>query len=175
MAKKKLAFDNIACNIPSDILFLILARVPVKSLLRFKSVYKAWDVMISDNEFRRTHRDQYKALGREKLLLRKCYSTKFYSNEFEFRDLETSQLVTITKQVFPPEKFRKAVILCSCDGLLLLMNPGAYKVYVLWNPSTQEYQPLACPYFNDKREVPNGCGLCYDSSVDDYKVIFIYK
>ncbi|KAM3356488.1 hypothetical protein P3S68_023202 [Capsicum galapagoense] len=174
MAKKKLAFDVIACNLPSDILFLILARVPVKSLLRFKSICKAWNVMISDDEFRRTHRDQCRALGREKLLLHKCYSN-FYTNEFKFRDLETSQLATIAKQVFPLEKFRKAIILCSCDGLLLLKNPGAYKVYVLWNPSTEEYQNLAFPYFNDKREVPSGCGLCYDSSVDDYKVIFIYK
>ncbi|PHT96584.1 hypothetical protein BC332_34490 [Capsicum chinense] len=174
MAKKKLAFDYIACNLPSDILFLILARVPAKSLLRLKSVCKAWNVMISDDKFRRTHRDQCRALGRERLLLHKCYSN-FYTNEFEFRDLETFQLVTIAKQVFPSEKFRKAIILCSCDGVLLLKNPGAYKVYVLWNPSTEEYQTLACPYFNDKREVPNGCGLCYDSSVDDYKVIFIYK
>ena len=62
MAKKKLAFDYIACNLPSDILFLILARVLVKSLLRFKSVCKAWNVMISDDEFRRTHHDQSKAL-----------------------------------------------------------------------------------------------------------------
>ncbi|KAM3249684.1 hypothetical protein P3L10_011454 [Capsicum annuum] len=123
--------------------------------------------MISNNEFRRTHRDQSKALGREKLLLHNCYT-----NEFELRDLETSQLVTITKGVFPLDKFRKGIILCSCDGLLLLKNPRAYKVYVLWNPSTEEYQTLACPYFSDKRKVPNGCGLCYD---DDYKVIFIYK
>ncbi|KAF3613063.1 hypothetical protein FXO37_36538 [Capsicum annuum] len=104
MAKKKLAFDYIACNLPSDILFLILARVPVKSLLCFKSVCKAWNVMISDDKFRRTNRDQCRALGREKLLLHKCYSN-FYTNEFEFRDLETSKLVTIAKQVFPPEKF----------------------------------------------------------------------
>ncbi|KAM3327572.1 hypothetical protein P3S68_033889 [Capsicum galapagoense] len=157
MAKTKLAFDYIACNLPSDILFLILARVLVKSLLRFKSVCKAWNVMISDDEFRRTHHDQSKAL-----VVKSYY-------------LQTPQLVTIAKQVFPPEKFRKPIILCSCDGLLLLKNPGAYKVHVLWNPSTEEYQTLACPYFNDKREVPSGCGLCYDSSVDDYKVIFICK
>ncbi|KAM3249163.1 hypothetical protein P3L10_010932 [Capsicum annuum] len=148
MVKKKLAFDDIAYNLPSDILFLVLARVPVKSLLRFKCVCKAWNVMISDNEFRRTHRDQSKALAREKLLL-----DKHYTNEFEFRDLKTSQLVTITKGVFPPEKFRKAIVLCSCDGLLLLKNPRAYKRYVLWNPSTEEYQTLACPYSKDKHDV----------------------
>ncbi|KAM3357010.1 hypothetical protein P3S68_023724 [Capsicum galapagoense] len=50
MVKKKLAFDDIAYTLPSDILFLILTRVPVKSLLRFKCVCKAWNVMISDNE-----------------------------------------------------------------------------------------------------------------------------
>ncbi|KAF3638878.1 hypothetical protein T459_35019 [Capsicum annuum] len=170
MVKKKLPFDDIAYNLPSDILFLILTRVPIKSLLRFKCVCKAWNVMISDNEFRRTHRDQSKVLAREKLLL-----NKHYTNEFEFRDLETSQLVTITMGVFPPEKFRKAIVLCLCDGLLLLKNPRAYKRYVLWNPSTERYQTLACPYSKDKHDVPNGCGLYYDSSVDDYKVIFIYK
>ncbi|PHT28340.1 hypothetical protein CQW23_32062 [Capsicum baccatum] len=52
---------------------MIIAWVPVKSLLRFKSVCKAWNVTISDNEFRRTHRDQSKALGHEKLLLHKYY------------------------------------------------------------------------------------------------------
>ncbi|KAM3249673.1 hypothetical protein P3L10_011443 [Capsicum annuum] len=77
--------------------------------------------------------------------------------------------------VFPPEKFRKAIVLCSCDGLLLLKNPRAYKRYVLWNPSTEQYQTLACPYSKDKHDVPNGCGLYHDSSADDYKVIFIYK
>ncbi|PHT26695.1 hypothetical protein CQW23_33694 [Capsicum baccatum] len=136
--------------------------------LGHRFVCKARNVMISNNEFRRTHCDQSKALGREKLLLHNCYT-----NEFELRDLETSQLVTITKGVFPLDKFRKAIILCSYDGLLLLKNPWAYKVYALWNPSTEEYQTLSCPYFNDKRKVPNGCGLCYDSSADDYKGISI--
>ncbi|CAN4090893.1 unnamed protein product [Withania somnifera] len=171
MAKKKLAFDEVAYLLPSDILFLILNRVPsVKSLLRFKSVSKSWNVMISDYAFRRSHRDQSKALGREMLLVH-----KLSNYEFEFRDLETSRLVVMAKEVFPLTKFRKALVLCSGDGFLLLKNPRAYKSYVLWNPSTGEYKSLVCPYFNQNQEVPNGCGLCYDSSVDDYKVIFIYK
>ncbi|CAN4120804.1 unnamed protein product [Withania somnifera] len=169
--RRKLAFDDVAYIIPSDILFLILIRVPsVKSLLRFKSVSKPWNATISDNEFKRTHRDQSKALGREKLLVHKRST-----NEFEFRDLETSRLVRMAKEIFPPEKFRKAIVLCSGDGLLLLKNPKAYKIYILWNPSTGDYKTLRCPYFNKNRQVPNACGLCYDSSVDDYKVIFIYK
>lgn len=97
MTKKKLDFDDL----PSDILSLILMRVAlVKSLLRFNSVSKSWSVIISDNEFKRTHRDQSKALGRENLLLHKRST-----NQFEFRDLETSQLVMMANGNFPPENF----------------------------------------------------------------------
>ncbi|KAM3249690.1 hypothetical protein P3L10_011460 [Capsicum annuum] len=173
MGKKKLVFDDVAYMLPSDILFLILIKVPsVKSLLRFKSICKSWNIIISDNEFKRTHRDQSKALGREKLVLHKSST-----NEFEFRDLESSQLLMMAQEVITPEKFQKAIVLSSCDGLLLLKNSTAYKSYVLWNPPTGEYQTLTCPYFNYKGKVrdPNACGLCYDSSVDDYKVILIYK
>ncbi|WMV48280.1 hypothetical protein MTR67_041665 [Solanum verrucosum] len=171
MAKNKSDFDEVTCILPSDIQYLILIKVSiVKSLLRFKSVSKSWNVIISDNEFKRTHRDQSKALGREKLLL-----LKHSTNEFGFRELETSQLDIIAKGIFLPRKFRKAIVLCSCDGLVLLKNPMAYKTYVLWNPSTRESKTLACPYFNYKGKVPNACGIFYDSSVDDYRIILIYK
>lgn len=164
-------FDEVTCIVPTDILYLILIKIPIfKSLLRFKSVSKSWNVMISDNEFKRTHRDESKALRREKLLL-----LKHSTNEFGFREFETSQLDIIAKEIFLPRKFRKAKVLCSCDGLFLLKNPMAYKSYILWNPSTREYKPLACPYFNYKGKVPNACGIFYDSSVDDYRIILIYK
>ncbi|KAK4732806.1 hypothetical protein R3W88_025794 [Solanum pinnatisectum] len=188
MAINKSDFDEVTCIVPSDIQYLILINVPIaKSLLRFKSVSKSWNVIISDNEFKKIHHDESKALGREKLLL-----LKQSTNEFGFR-----------------EKFRKAKVLCSCDGLVVLKN--LYKTYVLWNPSIREYKTLACPYFSYNGKVPNSsyknyalwnpstryqyrtltcphnhlyynnlprrvsaCGLCYDSSVDDYKVILIY-
>ncbi|KAG5588509.1 hypothetical protein H5410_048943 [Solanum commersonii] len=128
-----------------DILLNILINIPAKPLLRFKSVSKPWNVMISDNQFKKTHRDQSKALGHEKLLLQ-----RFNSNVFEFRNLERSQL-----------------------------NPKAYKNYALWNPSTRDqYRTLTCPHnhlnYNNLPRRVSGCGLCYDSSVDDYKVILIY-
>ncbi|KAG5588508.1 hypothetical protein H5410_048942 [Solanum commersonii] len=169
MAINKSDFDEVTCILPTDIQYLILIKVPiVKSLLRFKSVSKSWNVIISDNEFKKIHHDESKALGREKLLL-----LKQSTNEFGFRDLETSQLDIIAKGIFLPIKFRKAIVLCLCDGLVLLKN--LYKTYVLWNPSTREYKTLACPYFSYNGKVPNACGIFYDSSIDDYKIILIYK
>ncbi|KAK4707149.1 hypothetical protein R3W88_033288 [Solanum pinnatisectum] len=80
---------------------------------------------------------------------------------------------------FPLKRFQRAVVLCSCDGLVLLKNPKAYKNYSLWNPTTRyQYLPLTCPhnhlYYNNLPRRVRACGLCCDSSVADYKVILIY-
>ncbi|PHT28339.1 hypothetical protein CQW23_32061 [Capsicum baccatum] len=127
--------------------------------------------MISSNEFKKSHRDQSKALGREKLLLQS-------RNVFEFRDLESSLLDLMENQQFPLKKFQRAEVWCLCDGLVLLRNPRAYKNYVLWNPSTREYRAISCPdnhlNYNEEPRRVRACGLCYDSSVGDYKVILIY-
>uniref|UniRef100_M1DML5 Ubiquitin-protein ligase n=1 Tax=Solanum tuberosum TaxID=4113 RepID=M1DML5_SOLTU len=141
--KRTITFEDDTSILPIDILLNILINVPAKPLLRFKSVSKPWNVMISDNQFKKTHRDQSKALGHEKLLLQ-----RFNSNAFEFRNLEKSQLVMMENQLikFPLKRFQHAVVLCSCDGLVLLKNPRAYKNYALWNPSTRDqYRTLTCP------------------------------
>ncbi|KAK4732807.1 hypothetical protein R3W88_025795 [Solanum pinnatisectum] len=147
MAKYKSDFDEVTCILPTDIQNLILIKVPT------------WNVIISDNEFKKIHHDESKALGREKLLLL----------------IVLMNLDIMSKGIFLPRKFRKAKVLCSCDGLVLLKNPMAYKTYVLWNLSTREYKTLACPYFNYKGKVSNACGIFYDSTVDDYMIILIYK
>ncbi|PHT96821.1 hypothetical protein BC332_34251 [Capsicum chinense] len=169
--KRKVTFEDDTSIFPSEILLNILTRLPVKSLLRFKSVSKPWNVMISSNEFKKSHRDQSKALGREKLLLQS-------RNVFEFRDLESSLLDFMENQQFPLKKFQRAEVWCLCDGLVLLRNPRAYKNYVLWNPSTREYRAISCPdnhlNYNEEPRRVRACGLCYDSSVGDYKVILIY-
>ncbi|PHT62773.1 hypothetical protein T459_33349 [Capsicum annuum] len=175
MAKKKLqkALEHDTCVLPSEILFSILIRLSVQSLLRFRSVYKSWKIMISDKEFIKAHRDQTKALGREKLLTKQVGVSNYV-----FRDLESHQVLVSmdAKQLFPNEKFQGGSLVCSCDGLVLLKNPTTYKNYALWNPSTREYRLLKCSDDVKFREEPaNACGLCYDSSISDYKVILIFK
>ncbi|KAM3327245.1 hypothetical protein P3S67_002371 [Capsicum chacoense] len=143
MAKKKLqkALEHDTCVLPSEILFSILVRLPVQSLLSFRSVYKPWKIMISDKEFIKVHRDQTKALGREKLLTK-----QLGVRNYVFRGLESHQVLVSmdAKQLFPNEKFQGGSMVCSCDGLVLLKNPTTYKNYALWNPSTREYRLLKC-------------------------------
>ncbi|XP_060181953.1 putative F-box protein At3g16210 [Lycium barbarum] len=156
--------------IPHDILFFILIRLHVKSLLRFQSVSKAWKAIICDKIFKKTHRDQSKVSSPQKLLL-----VQLDDGVFEFRDLKNPQ-IAIRKQKFPLKRFQQVPALCSCDGLVLLKSHTAYKSYVLWNPYTNDYRIFKCEYVKAYScTTPHACGFCYDSSADDYKVILVYK
>ncbi|TMW96558.1 hypothetical protein EJD97_007153 [Solanum chilense] len=165
---RKTMYENDTCVIPHDILFDILIKVPVPSLLRFKSVSKSWNAIISDNNmFAKAQRDQSKALGRQKIMLQRAMG------EFEFIHLENR---IVEKINFPIKKFQRARILCSCDGLVLSKRPKAYKNFVLWNPSSRQHRIIECPYNKlYSYNIPYACGLCYDSDTDDYKVILIYS
>ncbi|TMW81989.1 hypothetical protein EJD97_007194, partial [Solanum chilense] len=51
-------------NLSCDVLFSILVRIPVKSLLRFRCVSVSWNDIIFGREFKKDYIDQSKALGR---------------------------------------------------------------------------------------------------------------
>lgn len=42
-------------SLPDDVIYIILSRLPVKSLLRFKTVCKSWLSLISSRDFIKTH------------------------------------------------------------------------------------------------------------------------
>jgi len=149
-----------------DTLFPIFIRLSVKSLLRFQSVSKSWNVIISDKEFKKIHIDQSKTSSLKKFLLAQ---TK--DGVFKFRDSKNPQIV-MGKQKFPLNRFQNPIAMCSCDCLLLMKASVKENIYVLWNSYTNEYSTLVCPYW--KGTTPLGCGLCYDSGDDEYKVILIY-
>ncbi|PHT97032.1 hypothetical protein BC332_34045 [Capsicum chinense] len=157
---------NLSCNI----VFCILSRLSVKSLLRFQSVSKSWNVIIFDEVFKKAHHDQSKASSSKKHLL-----LKLDEDLFEFRDLENPK-IAMGKQHFPLKEFRNPKVVCSCDFLVLMKKPMDDNKYVLWNPCANENQLFECPYLN-LMSTPRACacGLCYDSSDDEYKFILIYK
>ncbi|XP_055812006.1 putative F-box protein At3g16210 [Solanum dulcamara] len=162
--------EHSMCFIPHDILFLILIMARVKSLLRFQCVSQSWKNLICDKVFRKAHHDKSKTSSSKKLLL-----VQTNDGVFEFRDLENPKIL-MRKQKFPLKRFQHVPALCSCDGLVLLKSHLAYKLYTLWNPYTNEYGIYECPYVKPySGTTPHACGFCYDSDVDDYKVILIYR
>ncbi|WMV48258.1 hypothetical protein MTR67_041643 [Solanum verrucosum] len=98
------------------------------------------------------------------------------TNAFEFIHLENPQVVINNQVVIELQRspmMNNSQVLCSYDGLLLLVTCMAYKTFVLWNPSTKQQKTLECSYLS-KSTCPCTSGLCYDSATDDYKVILIY-
>ncbi|KAG5592403.1 hypothetical protein H5410_042917 [Solanum commersonii] len=66
-------------------------------------------------------------------------------------------------------------VICSHDGLILQHEHNAYNTFVLWNPSIRQHKIYVCLYLNDSSIFPKACGLCYDSTTNDYKIILIYQ
>ncbi|KAG5549737.1 hypothetical protein RHGRI_014887 [Rhododendron griersonianum] len=74
---------------------------------------------------------------------------------------------------YPFDKPRKIVLIGfngSCNGLVCIMVPG-YIMY-LWNPATRKSMEL--PLIKMRNNVfSHTCGIGYDDSIDDYKVVVI--
>ncbi|TXG70583.1 hypothetical protein EZV62_005518 [Acer yangbiense] len=156
-----------------DLLTDILLHLPIKSLLKFKSVSKHWLSLITNPNFslRRT-------------LVPEPISGLFVhginTSDFDYINLTT------TKPCRPPFKSltfldSKASILQSCNGLLLCTScrPGRRnernRNYCVYNPTTKQYTVLPpLPVSNGVFRAIHGVNLAYDPSKSpDYKVICV--
>ncbi|KAM7529081.1 hypothetical protein LguiB_032491 [Lonicera macranthoides] len=151
-----------------DILFNIFLRLPVKSILRFRSVCKSWRQLLFDPLFIQTHVDDTNrhCQCHERLLVQSTSRT-FYSVDLEESSKGNAVLIN-----FPLRATSDIKVLGSCNGLLCLLME--FLELVLWNPSTGNYKKLPAvqpPVEDDYQTV----GLGYDSSLDDYKMVRIIR
>uniref|UniRef100_A0A0E0R2P2 F-box domain-containing protein n=1 Tax=Oryza rufipogon TaxID=4529 RepID=A0A0E0R2P2_ORYRU len=159
-------------ELPEEIVMEILARLPVKSLLRFKSVCRGWRAIISEPSFIRTQL-QCSASRRQQepsILIsphfRHDRPTKF-STHISFYQWEqgASSLARIMDaKDFPVgHKFRLISHYTHCDGLVLA--PTITKLY-LFNPATREAITLP-----DGHGHSHTAGLGLDPGTGRYKVV----
>lgn len=143
----------------------ILSRLPVKSLLRLKSVCKSWKNLISESRFTKLHIKQSIDHNRSKLIYLRDFSTTLAYKakdgaSTEEEDDECSDDVN-------------ASVLAYCNGLFCIsIRNDAY----LRNPSTKESRKIA----DSAVEFPASSasataffGLGYCSEYDDYKLVRI--
>ncbi|XP_059654618.1 F-box/kelch-repeat protein At3g23880-like [Cornus florida] len=128
------------------------------SIQACKSIYS----VISEPEFVKTHLNQSIKLDRQRLFCGQINHTKWFcSTGYEISDDSVEKLFSPMNKSY-----------CSCDGLVLLSGLGGdhNSTWVLWNPSTTSYKKFRCPFYGYEFCL---YGLCYDSSIDDYKVVLI--
>ncbi|XP_059658847.1 F-box protein CPR1-like [Cornus florida] len=159
-------------SLPCDVIYTILSKLPVKSLFQLRCVCKSWRDVISEAQFSKSHlTESIKLVDRQRIFVRDTMYACFRSIGCDSMDTCDDGLDETI--YFPVEKYTRAKVLCSCNGLVLLRVNKTDNMCVLWNPSIREFKKFSCPSHISHNYSPHG--LYYDSSMDDYKVIFFSR
>ncbi|KAK9673100.1 hypothetical protein RND81_12G146100 [Saponaria officinalis] len=159
-------------NIPHEIIYYdILTRLPVKSLLRFKSVCKDWYALINSSTFIDTHQ-KYVLESHDSsdfmIVSNSCFYTYYDAPQF------TSGTYVVLKEM---DKHYFNVVVGSCNGLICL-NILRFGL-MLCNPITREYYRLIHPVSHHtygQHDIPDyygQYGFGYDIVTNHYKIVKI--
>ncbi|WCJ41339.1 F-box and associated interaction domains-containing protein [Euphorbia peplus] len=168
---------DMAAEVPQELIIEILSCLPVKILLRFRCLSKSLCGIIDSPYFinlnltktsnNRTHR---------KIINKKYYFTPRLINTFPSQVFDIDSFVHQSRLI---SELDNAGCIYSysffghCNGLVVLLEHNDDTVILfLWNPSTRKCRKL--PVLRHKH-ILRRKGACfgYDSSIDDYKVMFM--
>uniref|UniRef100_A0A2N9F2Z7 F-box domain-containing protein n=1 Tax=Fagus sylvatica TaxID=28930 RepID=A0A2N9F2Z7_FAGSY len=125
-------------RLPYDVVYDILTLLPVKSLIRFRCVFKSWNSIITDPIFITSH------LNRAKSLSNNNNGYLLYTPKTDEEELCTvvynsdHTLTEISSFVIP---FSDVCIAGFCNGIFCL-NPYYNEEIILWNPSIRKFKML---------------------------------
>ncbi|TQE06295.1 hypothetical protein C1H46_008064 [Malus baccata] len=160
-------------RIPFELFFEILARLPVKSMLRSTCVYKSWNALISSPSFVNAHLDwnaKKSAGGYGGYLListsnAKClslFSAQTYIKCLDFK--LPRDLISSSFSVFS-----------SCSGLLCISDATFDSCMYLWNPSIRKMKKLPKCLIYCTQFAITTLGFGFNRGENDYKVVRIVK
>ncbi|XP_041007070.1 F-box protein At3g07870-like [Juglans microcarpa x Juglans regia] len=158
--------------IPEDLVLEILPGLPLKCLIRFRSVSKSWATLIGTPDYlskslindcilaNPTHQLLFVKRSPESTDARLSYSFLCYSTLASASDSETHQDL-------PLQSPYDIKIVGSCNGLLCLFDYYGTSNIVVWNPTTVEFMFL--PHAWDVETVCFG----FDPIHEEFKVLRI--
>ncbi|OIT39436.1 PREDICTED: F-box protein CPR30-like [Nicotiana attenuata] len=166
-------------KLPEDLVYCILLRFPVKSLMRFKCISQVWYHFIQSTTFINLHLNRTTSVEDEFILFK--YSIKEDAEEFKnvlsflsghdddalnplFPDVDVSYMASNCSCTFFP-------LIGPCNGLIALTDSITT---ILINPATRNFRllppsPFGCPY-GYHRSV-EALGFVFDSIANDYKIV----
>ncbi|GLT65908.1 hypothetical protein SLA2020_383080 [Shorea laevis] len=172
--------EELLCS-EKELFYMVLHKLPIKSLIVCTSVCKTWNSIIKSPSFVSSHLSHtissYKENDTHLCLLRfapidatrDCFSKDRFSLRFDDQDL-----TECTTLHFPYRAKQGFDEFGSCNGLVLLMNGESdrlLKRLILWNPIVRK--SLIIPEKDLSRlEV---AGLGFDSTTNDYKVLTVSR
>ncbi|XP_074343106.1 F-box/kelch-repeat protein At3g23880-like [Apium graveolens] len=172
-------------SLPDEVIFVILSRLPVKSLLRFRTACKSWLSLISSREFIKTHisisnNDPHHVHHHLLIRHRSDRSNRSNFTTCSVYSLHNESFTESMVDDFSGQTFKldhpgdiKCVIGC-CNGLVCVRSITCKGVFLfLWNPSTRKSRRL--PKLDYMKTMSTKFWLCYDESDDDFKVFAMFN
>ncbi|KAK9945747.1 hypothetical protein M0R45_011246 [Rubus argutus] len=164
--------------LPLEIIVDILLRLPLKDLIRFMCVCKAWNTTIHNEKFIEAyHRRPMKTNNSRTIVLVPCSSSSgdfCFSVSLDDRDA-FGNAVRIEK---PPLRYPdKATIMLGCCNGLVCINNIHDRDCAIWNPSIRRFKRIPFTTIEQPAEAEVEVmrfpmfGLGYDSTNDDYKIV----
>ncbi|KNA12204.1 hypothetical protein SOVF_127200 [Spinacia oleracea] len=171
-------------ELPTHLITEILSKLPVKSLLRFRSVAKSWRTLIDGKYFINLHlKNALQNPTHHTLIIKDCFLQDgiIMTNEEPFLytvDYPALKRATLMYHPFDIASFEVEIV-GSCHGLICLADG---EVTVIFNPTTRKHRVLPVsdvdiPGYAGKlpktARIPYGFG--YDHVNDDYKLVRIVE
>ncbi|KAK9724785.1 hypothetical protein RND81_05G098100 [Saponaria officinalis] len=162
-------------ELPHDLITQsILTRLPVKPLVRFKSVSKHWYSTISSPYFALAHFSFPHPSSTEYLLIKSYCNFKLLSYENGHRDGSECEMKLHEMVVDFDASHEYLVLVGSCNGLVCLGSFSG-RLFIIWNPITREFRKYPNPVVGKLKGWMVIWGFGYVSAVGDYKVVRICK
>lgn len=156
-----------------DLLLLILLRLPIRSLLKFKSVSKRWLSLISNPHFSHRRSSSHPPAPSGIFLPRPCPN---FSPEYDFLSLSTNSPRAPFESIDFTERKQgtgTVQILQSCNGLVLCGSTNrnhSRRDYYVCNPTTKQFTTLP----ELRTGTIFGLNLAFDPSrSSNYKVVCV--
>lgn len=149
-------------ELPFDLVCEILARVPVKDLLRFRCVCKSWRSLFQDEGFIRKHTTHAPSM----FLLAANWWPQYRLRTCTYEGLTL-------KMIFQEPELNndgeKTSVIGHCDGLFCLELEDSS--LAVWNPALRELTKV--PRIDQQQTRGMRIGFCYDHSIQDHKIVLM--
>ncbi|THG21162.1 hypothetical protein TEA_011496 [Camellia sinensis var. sinensis] len=157
-------------NLPQEVVFDILARLLVKSLLQMRCVCKSWNSLINSPNFITSHTNQTLANNNNELVLLRHHTDGKDQFTVHCNNNTFNECTTFDCPFTNWTKYYLRVV-GLCDGLVCLSSYD--QTTILWNPSIKRCLNLPTPHITYKSHSSYTfiLGFGFDSLTNGFKVV----